>query len=155
MTKAVIETDILSEILRGRNAIVLSNMLGYIEQFGRLSVAAVTVMEVVRGYGRIGRTDALDRFLEQLRNYEVLSFDRESAVLAGEIVAALDRAGKPIGAADPMIAATALTRGYRVVTGNTAHFERIEAFGHALACENWRVKAPQRSSDTQNARQSR
>lgn len=38
-----------------------------------------------------------------------------------------------------MIAAIALTRGLDLVTGNTAHFQRIQNAGYPLVLMNWRI----------------
>jgi hypothetical protein len=46
--------------------------------------------------------------------------------------------GRPIGAANSMIAAIALNHGLELVTGNTAHFHRIQQFGNPLALANRR-----------------
>jgi tRNA(fMet)-specific endonuclease VapC len=69
---------------------------------------------------------------------EVLDFDRPAAELAGRIAGDLERVGRPIGVADPMIAAIALIHGLELVTGNTAHFQRIQQLGYPLTLANWR-----------------
>lgn len=56
----------------------------------------------------------------------VLPFDAGCARTYGRIRAALRTAGTPIGDADTVIAATALTHGLAVVTANVRHFERVE-----------------------------
>ena len=45
---------------------------------------------------------------------------------------------QPIGLADPMIAAIGLTHGLELVTGNTAHYQRIQQLGYPLTLVNWR-----------------
>jgi len=47
--------------------------------------------------------------------------------------------GQPIGTADPMIAAIAIEHGLQLVTGNTAHFQRIQRLGYPLTLANWRT----------------
>jgi predicted nucleic acid-binding protein len=37
-----------------------------------------------------------------------------------------------------MIAAVAIRHGLTLVTGNTAHYERIQRLGYLLTLENWR-----------------
>jgi predicted nucleic acid-binding protein len=69
---------------------------------------------------------------------EILPFDRAAAELAGRIAGDLDRIGQPIGRADPMIAAIALQHGLELVTGNTAHYQRIQQLGYPLTLVNWR-----------------
>jgi predicted nucleic acid-binding protein len=61
---------------------------------------------------------------------------RQSGELAGMIAGALERSGQPIGLADPMIAAIALQNGLELVTGNTAHFQRVQRLGYPLVCRS-------------------
>ncbi len=46
--------------------------------------------------------------------------------------------GQPLGRIDPMIAAIAVRLGLTLVTGNTAHYQRITALGYPLKLDNWR-----------------
>ncbi len=55
------------------------------------------------------------------------------AVLAGDLLALLERRGEQIGLPDALIAATALEASFTMVTANTRHFRRIPR----LKVENW------------------
>jgi len=68
----------------------------------------------------------------------ILSLDQSAAELAGRIAGDLERTGQPIGRADPMIAAIALQHSLELVTGNTAHYQRIQQVGYQLRVVNWR-----------------
>ena len=138
MNKSLLDTDILSEFFKGVNAQVAARATAYIAAFGRLTISAVTLMEVVKGFHKANRPDRIQALRNSLASEEVLDFDQPSAELAGRIAADLERSGQPIGAADPMIAAIALTHGLTLVTGNTAHFQRIQALGYPLKLEDWR-----------------
>ncbi len=46
--------------------------------------------------------------MEVIRGYQVIPFDQAAAELAGRIAGDLERVGRPIGVADPMIAAIAI-----------------------------------------------
>jgi predicted nucleic acid-binding protein len=70
---------------------------------------------------------------------EVLALDQAAGELAGHIAGELERIGQPIGLADPMIAGIALTHGLELVTGNTAHLQRVRNLGYPLILVNWRV----------------
>ncbi len=96
-------------------------------------------MEAVQGFQRVQRATQLDRFVSRLAAFEILPFETEVAILAGRIYGDLKRTGQPIGRADPMIAATAMSGGLAVVTGNVAHYARIAALGYHLAVEDWRA----------------
>ena len=68
----------------------------------------------------------------------MIVFDQPAAELAGRLSADLERAGLVNGLADPMIAAVALDCNLELVTGNTAHFQRIQQLGYPLILANWR-----------------
>jgi predicted nucleic acid-binding protein len=119
VTKALLDTDIFSEILRARNANVVARVQTYKAEHGQLTLSVITVMEIVKGMHKMGRTQALNRFLHGIQSSEVLSFDQPSAEIAGGIYSELESAGQPIGRADVMIAAIALHHNLTLVTGNT------------------------------------
>ena len=68
-----------------------------------------------------------------LGGLEILPFEKPADVSYGSIRAQLERAGKPIGANDLLIAAQALTLGYTGVTDNGKEFSRVKH----LRLENW------------------
>ena len=68
-------------------------------------------MEILLGYYQKQALRQLQAFLTNVAVEEVLPFDRATAELAGRIAGELERTGQPIGLADPMIAAIALTYG--------------------------------------------
>jgi tRNA(fMet)-specific endonuclease VapC len=137
--KALLDTDISSEILKAVDQTVTRNAIAYRQFHGILTVSAVTVMEIVRGFQRNQSHRKRPNFLAAVALEEVLAFDRPDGELAGRIAGDLERTGHPIGLADPMIAAIALTQGLEVVTGNTTHFQRIQQLGYPLILHNWRL----------------
>lgn len=139
MERALLDTDVYSELLRAKNAQVVAPAKQYRREHGRLAISSVTVVEMVRGFQRAGRFDQIPNLLTSKHAEEVLSFDEEMAILAGRIYGELERTGQTIGRADPMIAAAALEHDLVLVTGNTAHFERIIPLGYPLRLENWRT----------------
>ena len=138
MNKSLIDTDILSELAKGRDSLLVAAARAYLQEHGRFAISAVTVMEVVRGYHLAGRADRLSEFIVSLSGLQVIPFTATTAQLAGKIDAELQRQGQPIGRADPMIAATAIEHALAIVTGNTDHFARVQRLGYPLAVENWR-----------------
>jgi tRNA(fMet)-specific endonuclease VapC len=70
---------------------------------------------------------------------QVLPLEESAAEMAGRIAGELDRIGHSIGMADPMIAAIALEHSLELVTGNTAHFQRVQQLGYPLVLANWRT----------------
>ncbi|MCL2450932.1 MAG: PIN domain-containing protein [Polyangiaceae bacterium] len=143
MRRALVDTDILSEIFRGRNETVRNRVAAYTSKTGKYAISTVTVMEVVKGLHRVGREAAIVQFLSELTALEVVPVDTAVGTLAGRIYADLERVGRPIGRADPLIAASALVHDSDLVTGNVAHYEAIRNLGYALVIENWRQPATQ------------
>ena len=138
MNKALLDTDTYSEVLKAVDPSVTRNATTYRQAQGVLTLSTVTVMEVIRGFQKNQSQRKLQNFLSAIASEEVLLFDQAAAELAGRIAGDLERLGQPIGVADPMIAAIALTQGLELVTGNTAHFQRIQQLGHPLTLVNWR-----------------
>jgi len=56
---------------------------------------------------------------------ELVSYDESAAHVYGDIRAALEKAGTPIGSMDMLIAAHAVSLGIPLVTNNTREFLRV------------------------------
>jgi tRNA(fMet)-specific endonuclease VapC len=138
LNKAILDTDIFSEITKGVNQNVAAQASSYRKAFARYTISAVTLMEVIRGYQKKLASRQLQSFLAAILTEEVIPFDQAAAELAGTIGGELERTGRPIGLADTMIASIALTRGLELVTGNTTHFQYVRDLGHPLTLVNWR-----------------
>lgn len=139
MHKALLDTDILSEVVKGRSPVISAAVKAYISTFGHFGLSVVSVLEVVKGYRRRGRDQKIRDFLVLVATQEVFAVYTSTAVLAGQIQGDLERTGQTIGRSDPMIAATAIEHGLTLVTGNTAHFARIAALDYSLALDDWRT----------------
>ncbi len=139
MNKALLDTDMLSEVGKGVDPIVAQNATVYRRAFGFYTTSTISLMEVVRGFQRTASVNRLENFLVSLATQEVLPFNQDAAELAGRIAGDLERTGQRIGIADPMIAAVALTHSLELVTGNTRHFERIKQLGYPLTMISWRT----------------
>ena len=131
----LLDTDILSNLMKRSPSSALVARVARVppeEQF----TSSITLGELVYGAHRLReRTAILMERIEDalLPNLPVLAFDTAAARRYGEIRAELERLGIPIGDADVRIAAIALARGLRVVTGNERHFRRVPG----LETENW------------------
>jgi len=137
--RVLLDSDILSEVLKGHDLLVSARAKTYVEQFAVLSFTSASVLEILHGLHcksalvKIQRSEAVFR-----KNDEVVP-SRGDYRLAAEISGALARQGTPIGLMDPLIAACAIRHGYGVATGNTAHFGYIHRAGYPFYVENWRV----------------
>lgn len=97
------------------------------EPFG---ISVVTAAELLHGVERAdteGRRVRRQAFVEKvLELFPVLPFDTPVARIYARIWATLARTGQSVGAHDLIIAATAISLDYAVVTHNVRDFERIE-----------------------------
>jgi len=139
LNKALLDTDILSESLKGIDPYVISRATAYLIEFRCYTLSIITVIEVIKGWHKKRRDEQIQRFLTQLGVAEVLTLDVSTAEIAGRISADLERIGQPIGLADATIAATALRHSLVLVTGNQSHYQRIQALGYDLMLDNWRM----------------
>jgi tRNA(fMet)-specific endonuclease VapC len=85
MDKSLLDTDIFSEVLKGKNEAVARNALTYRRTGHRYIISSISVMEIVAGLQWVGRHDQVKRFINQLSAVEIIPFGQEAAVLAGTI----------------------------------------------------------------------
>ena len=138
MDRSLLDTDILSEIFKGRDPNVRARAAAYRTFFGHYTTSVLTVVEIVKGFHKSRRQDRLQAFLATLADEEVLLLDLTSAETAGRIHADLELAGQPLGRIDPMISAIAMHHGLTLVTGNESHYRYIQQLGYPLKLDNWR-----------------
>ena len=79
MNQALIDTDIFSELGKGVNQAVTRHSTAYHAAFGRYTISATTVMEIVRGFQMKQATRRLHTFLANIAAEEDLPFDRGKA----------------------------------------------------------------------------
>lgn len=131
----LLDTDILSNLLRRRPSMVLIRRLATVPPEEQ-ATSSITLGELLYGAHRLGaQVPGLLNRIEQdlLPNLAVLPFDVGAARRYGELRAELERRGSQIGDADLRIASIALARGLTVVSANLRHFQRVPE----LAVENW------------------
>jgi tRNA(fMet)-specific endonuclease VapC len=94
-----------------------------------IALAAITASELIVGIHRAdsparkrGRTSFVERIFAAI---PVLPFDLPVARRHAQLWADLAAVGLPIGVHDSLIAATALTHGYAVLTENPREFQRV------------------------------
>jgi predicted nucleic acid-binding protein len=81
MSKVLLDTDILSEILKGKSAVVTARAGKYLAQQGCVTTSATTVAEIVYGFRRVGREDRVAQFeasLTQPRSWRSTTLLRAS-----------------------------------------------------------------------------
>ena len=136
--KGILDTDILSEISKAKDQIVLLNAANYLDFHAQLTFTSVSVYEVLYGLGAKGATGQMRDFAEVISEHEELLPTATDYRMAAEIRAKLKRVGTPIGSIDPIIAACAISRELPLITGNTRHHGFIRDAGYALQLLNWR-----------------
>jgi tRNA(fMet)-specific endonuclease VapC len=103
----------------------LTGQLGAAEETG---IAAITAAELLHGVHRATPQHRPRRevFVEAvLAAFAPLPFDLLTARAHARLWAELAAAGADIGAHDRIVAATAITAGWRVATANVRHFDRV------------------------------
>jgi len=135
----LLDTNIASCIIKGNSAAV-DRRLGKVAM-AELAVSAVTEGELRFGAARMPHATRLHSLVEDfLLRVAVLPWDSEAAKQYGQVRAALERAGQPMGNLDVMIAAHALARDAILVTNDRA-FGRIKR----LRVEDWTKGSPANS----------
>lgn len=102
---------------------------------GEFAISVVVIFELSFGIAKSRlKSENRQRVADFLNGpIAVLPFDAEDAEEAGDIRAKLERAGKPIGPFDILIAAQARRRDALLVTANMREFSRVPG----LRCEDW------------------
>jgi len=100
-----------------------------------IALSTIALFELWFGIARserpIENTERLQLFLAG--GISVLPFESEDAEIAGDLRAALERAGTPIGHCDVLIAAHTIRLGATLVTANGRAFVRVPG----LTWEDW------------------
>lgn len=100
----------------------------------RLVVSSISLFELWFGVSKSARVqENSERLADFVSPLDILPFDEHDAYRAGQIRAALEKAGLPIGAYDYLIAAQAVHKDFLLVTANVGEFSRIEG----LRWEDW------------------
>lgn len=108
MDESLLDTDILSEFLKQRNAAVTVKALAYLQQYGQFTFSAFTRFEIRRGYLEKKATRQLSRFDVFCGHSTILPITDAIFDKASDLWALSLQGGHPHGDADLLIAATAL-----------------------------------------------
>jgi tRNA(fMet)-specific endonuclease VapC len=122
-----LDTNVIVFAINGRVPAIEQRLQRELAAGTTLLIPTIVLFELRYGIAKSTRREAstkvLDAFLAE--GFEELPFDAEDANEAGDIRAALETSGTPIGAYDILIAAQARRRGTVLVTGNRREFERV------------------------------
>jgi tRNA(fMet)-specific endonuclease VapC len=127
----LLDTNIVSDLVRNPQGRVAQ----HIRKVGEAQVCTSIIVAAELRYGAAKKqsprlTAQLEAVLGAL---EIVPLQEPADVTYGELRARLEKAGRPIGANDLLIAAQALTLDYALVTDNEREFARVKD----LRRENW------------------
>ena len=128
----LIDTNVVSETLKPRPERRVVDWISR-QMANDLFLASISLGELVRGVRRMRERARRERFQRWI-DYDlatqfqgrILPFDRETAVIWGEIMGDGDRVGRPKPMADAQIAAIARRHGLTLVTRNMRDFVGME-----------------------------
>lgn len=128
------DTNILSEVIKKKPNQSLLEHLSKIPA-GRQFTSCISVMELRYGSSRRPDHEAFWERIEKelLSKIRTLPVTHDTAIIAGDIAAALSLRGLGISPEDLLIAATVLNGNMTLVTANEKHFKSISG----LKVENW------------------
>jgi tRNA(fMet)-specific endonuclease VapC len=99
-----------------------------------IKIPSIVVAELYYGALKSSKTDEnIAKISKFIAIYDIVSFDKKSAEVYGEIRRKLESVGNIIGGNDLLIASTVLANSGILVTHNTKEFNRVEN----LILEDW------------------
>jgi len=125
MDLSLLDTDVLSEVLKQKDARVVRRASEYLAEHGQFAISAMTRYEVVRGLKDKDATAQLARFDGFCSRSIVYPITDDILDRASDLWVVGRRQGHSHRDADLIIAATALVHGRVLVTGNRDHFAWI------------------------------
>lgn len=138
MLKLILDSDLLSDLLRSGNSNVMAHAARYVATHNTLTFTSFSALEILSGLQHIQASAQIKRAESLFASNDEIRPEIEDYCLAAEIIGALLRAGTPIGYIDPAIAACAIRRGYGVASANANHFGYVKRVGYNFPLVNWR-----------------
>ncbi|HEX3935129.1 MAG TPA: type II toxin-antitoxin system VapC family toxin [Puia sp.] len=132
MKLSLLDTDILSEFLRG-NSKVAAKVDEHLEEYGLVNLSIITYYEILNGLLYKDAKKQLKKFTDFVELNKVIPMTMRTAKIAAEMYADLRKKGREIGHTDTLIAGIAMANDMQLITNNTDHFKRIKG----LEIENW------------------
>ncbi len=128
----LLDTDTCIDIANRRSAAVLKRLESLRD--GEAAISVITWGELAYGAAKSSQPKATQATLNELQSVlAVLPLPPEAGPVYGQLRAARQAAGRPIGGNDLWIAAHARALGLVLVSNNTREFERVAG----LKVQNW------------------
>ncbi len=131
--RRTLDTNICSYILRRHPAEMIARFATLDRD--QLWLSAIVAAELRFGAAKLGSLRFAAAVEAWLAGFDVRPWPLEATHHYAQIRAALERAGKPIGGMDLMIAAHALAEDSVIITNNAREFHRVPG----LAVEEWAI----------------
>ena len=130
-----LDTNAVIAVLNDRTSAVRARIDAAIGLGNTFAISSIVLFELRYGAAKSARPERNARRIADFLSgpIEVLPFDPADAEEAGEIRAALERAGTPIGPYDILVAAQARRRDGLLATANEREFARVPR----LKFEDW------------------
>src|SRR5438105_3141519 len=135
MPLSLLDTDMVSEVLKRQHPTVRKRASAYLRQYHRVAFSSVTRYEILRGLMQKKAQRQLERFGSFCLRSLIYPINDDILDRAAELWVVAYDGGHPRNDADLIVAATALQNGRTLVTGNVAHFDWIPH----LTVEDWRL----------------
>jgi tRNA(fMet)-specific endonuclease VapC len=134
-----LDTNAVIALLKNQPAGVRGRLRRVVSRGASIAVSSVVLYELWYG---VARSERRRDNAERLRIFlsgkiDVVPFDEQDAVTAGDLRATLEAAGTPIGPYDLLIAAQALRSRATLVTANISEFARVRG----LVWQDWTAAA--------------
>lgn len=124
----LLDTNACIAVINGHPATVRARIQKATAAGDQVLVSSVAVFELWYGVARSAKQEFNRKRLETFLAGPILMlpFEDADARVAGSVRAALEAAGKPIGAYDLLIAGQALRHNLTLVTANVSEFSRVK-----------------------------
>lgn len=131
MLRYLLDTNICIYVIKRRPESLLER---FNHSAGHLAMSSITLAELMHSAEKSSDPPRSLAVVEDFcSRLEVLAYGPKAAQHYGQIRAALERRGTPIGVNDLYIAAHARSEGLTLVSNNLREFQRVEG----LLYENW------------------
>lgn len=134
MDPALLDTDILIDLLKQRDRKVVEHATNYFAQHQHFAFSAITRYEILRGLKEKNAVVQSKRFATFVQKSIVVAVTDREFDLAADLWVMARSSGRSAGDADLIIAASAIVNQRVLVTGNQSHFDWIPN----LQLGNWR-----------------
>jgi predicted nucleic acid-binding protein len=134
MELVLLDTDILSELMKQHDLVVKLRAEAYFREQSQVALSTLTCYQVLRWLREPLKTDRLQQFQRMIQQQIVLDVDLTIVDRAADLWIEARASGRPREDVDLIIASTALVHDLTLVTGNAKHFEWIKG----LKLDNWR-----------------